>query len=89
MLEVNSTIRNAEPYRSVLQEVDIQPEEDVLMPKESPMSLDRSLIFTDSDKKDSRSKREACKTTRTNFYDIDEYRADIYHYFRNVEVSMV
>lgn len=73
--------------RPALQEIQIKPEENAFLPEESPMSLDRSLVLT-SEKNDSRSKREACKASRANFYDIDEYRADIYHYFRTVEVSI-
>lgn len=101
LLGVNpSALSAAEPYRPVLREIDIPKRveedeeveeeeiEDVLVPKESPMSLDRSLILTGSGKKDSRTKREVCKASRANFYDIDEYRADIYHYFRSAEVSI-
>lgn len=87
-LEVLSLNENVESsIRPVLQEIQLKPEENAFLPEESPMSLDRSIVSAGSEKNDSRSKREACKASRANFYDIDEYRADIYHYFRTVEVS--
>ncbi|OXU29124.1 hypothetical protein TSAR_013877 [Trichomalopsis sarcophagae] len=87
ILEVNPTIQSTvQPYRPVLQEIEEYKHENVLSPEEGPMSLDKSLLLTGSNQKDSRSRREICKTSRSNFYDIDEYRADIYHYFKSVEV---
>lgn len=89
-VEVLSLNKNVESLdRPVLQEIQLKQEENAFLPEESPMSLDRSVVSTGSEKNDSRSKREACKASRTNFYDIDEYRADIYHYFRTVEVSIL
>ncbi|KAJ8675671.1 hypothetical protein QAD02_011457 [Eretmocerus hayati] len=89
--EVESPKDEVERFQHVLQEIEItrkdeRNDEQAHIPKGSPMSLDRTLSLTESGKKDSRSKREACKASRSNFYDIDEYRADIYHYFRNAEV---
>lgn len=85
-IEVNPTVKSVERYRPVLREIEIKPEDHDVLPGESPMSLDRSLVLKSSEK-EARTKREACKVTQTNFYDIDEYRADIYNYFRSVEVS--
>ncbi|XP_014213848.1 cyclin-A1 [Copidosoma floridanum] len=70
--------------RSALQEIKIEQLENDLH-KDSPMSLDRSVIYPGSEKKDSKSKKDIYKSTRTNFYDIDEYRADIHQYFKSVE----
>lgn len=73
------------PPRPVLEEI----KDEEIVPKEIPMSLEKSFSqLSDSAKSDSRSKREACKVTRSNLYDIDEYRADIYNYFRIAEVSL-
>lgn len=89
-LEVNPIVQNvAEPYRPALQEIKEDKLYDALLTEEGPMSLDNSLVSTGSGKKGSRSKRESFKISRSNFYDIDEYRADIYHYFKSVEVCTV
>ena len=84
--EIQSKAQNGvDNYRPILQEI---KQENIFGSKGSPMSMDKSCLFESETKKDSRAKREACKISRTNYYDIDEYRADIYHYFRSVEVSL-
>jgi hypothetical protein len=87
--EFNPPIKNVESYRPVLQDVEEIKQRDALIPKDSPMSLDKSIILIESEKKDFRAKREICKISRVNFYDVDEYRADIYHYFKSIEVSIL
>ncbi|XP_033216332.1 cyclin-A2 [Belonocnema kinseyi] len=52
---------------------------------ECPMSLDKSLSFVESAKKDVRTKAEISKAIRTNFFEVNEYRADIYNYLRTSE----
>lgn len=53
---------------------------------ECPMSLEKSISsFSDSLKKDSRTKAEINKAIRTNFFEVNEYRADIYNYLRSAE----
>lgn len=83
-LEVNpSTVSIVQPFRALLQEKRDEP----LFSPTVPMSLEKSLTFLESGKKqDSKSKREACKTLKDSFYDVDEYRADIYNYLRIAEV---
>lgn len=55
---------------------------------ECPMSLEKSISsFSDSLKKDSRTKAEINKAIRTNFFEVNEYRADIYNYLRSAEVK--
>lgn len=64
----------------ILQEID-EKKENV----ESPMSLEKSLPSADSLKRGSRSKAEINKAIRTNFFEVNEYRADIYNYLRTAE----
>ncbi|XP_051168900.1 cyclin-A2 [Leptopilina boulardi] len=56
---------------------------------ECPMSLEKSISsFSDSSsltKKDNRTKAEIYKAIRTNFFEVNEYRADIYNYLRSAE----
>ncbi|XP_015596882.1 cyclin-A2 [Cephus cinctus] len=89
ILEVNPTTVSIQPsIRAVLQEIDQKKNED-LFPGEMPMSLEKSVEkshSTSSDpRKDLRAKREASKSMRVNFFDVDEYRADIYNYLRVAE----
>ena len=82
ILEVNPTLINVIPTSShILQEID-EKKENV----ECPMSLEKSLTFTDSMKKDVRTRAEISKVIRTNFFEVNEYRADIYNYLRTAEV---
>ncbi|XP_011501243.1 PREDICTED: cyclin-A1 [Ceratosolen solmsi marchali] len=86
-LEFNPAIKNVvESYRPVLQDVEEIKQKDVIIPKDSPISSDRSVILIKSEKKDLRTKRDVCKIGRANFYDVDEYRSDIYNYFKSIEV---
>lgn len=59
--------------------------------KDSPMSigmsLEKSLTYSSSSNEEYRSRREYNKELRTNFFDVDEYRADIYNYLRLSEVQ--
>lgn len=93
VLEVNP-VSIVSTYRPVLQEI---PEPTIELCKRtdeyhpgSPMSLDKSIasmMSIESAKKELRSnKRDGVKTLKNNFYDVDEYRADIYNYLRIAEV---
>lgn len=53
---------------------------------EVPMSLEKSFSYADDERKSLALKREASRALRSNFYDVDEYRADIYNYLRFAEV---
>ncbi|XP_074095853.1 cyclin A [Cotesia typhae] len=92
VLEVNP-VSIVSTYRPVLQEI---PDPTIELCKRtdeyhpgSPMSLDKSIVSMMSielPKKDSRNnKRDVVKTLKNNFYDVDEYRADIYNYLRIAE----
>lgn len=73
--------------RAALQEINQKKRDEPFLPQESPMSLEKSMSFTDSSKKDIAAKREASKALRLNFFDVDEYRADIYNYLRSAETQ--
>lgn len=83
-LQVNpSNVGVVPPFCSEI----LEKREDSLFPQAVPMSLDKSLAFLDSGKKQElKAKREACKTLKNSFFDVDEYRADIYNYLRVAEV---
>lgn len=57
--------------------------------KESPMSLDKSLNSINTNANRSRFKKIISKEYRSTFFDVDEYRADIYNYLRTAEVCYV
>lgn len=84
---VDST--SAYAFCSKIEEVYINKQDDVLL-KDSPMSvamsLEKSLTCSNSSIEEYRSRRECNKELRINFFDIDEYRADIYNYLRLSEV---
>ncbi|THK33267.1 cyclin-A2 [Diachasma alloeum] len=79
------------PFRPVLGEIGNEKKEkekDIpLFNRASPLSLEKSICLTDSGKKGLRAKREATKVSKSNFYDVDEYRADIYNYLRVAETQ--
>ncbi|KAL0101501.1 hypothetical protein PUN28_018968 [Cardiocondyla obscurior] len=60
--------------------------QDNVSSKDSPMSvgmsLEKSLTYSSSSNDDYRTRRECNKELRTSFFDVDEYRADIYNYLR-------
>lgn len=82
VLEVNPTsIQVSQPSIHILEQID-EKKGNI----ECPMSLDKSLSFVESVKKDIRTKAEISKAIRTNFFEVNEYRADIYNYLRTSEV---
>ena len=84
VLEVNpSPVKGLPLSIHILEEKD-EKKENV----ECPMSLDKSLSFAESAKKDIRTKAEISKAIRTNFFEVNEYRADIYNYLRSAEVIL-
>lgn len=88
-LDINSLSINDLPvYCNNLQEI-IKGKQDDALPQGSPMSLEKSLLFPDSSKKDNRTNKESSRELRINFFDVEEYRADIYSYLRVAEVCRV
>ena len=85
--DVDNSINLADivpPYRYVSPD---NKENDTYSPV-IPMSLEKSLQFLDSTSKlSSKSKREATKSRKDSFYDVDEYRSDILNYLRTAEVG--
>lgn len=53
------------------------------------LSVEKSIDFMDSMKNDMKAKREASKIIINNFYDIEEYRADIFNYLKIAEVIII
>ncbi|XP_029174789.1 cyclin-A1 isoform X2 [Nylanderia fulva] len=76
---------NFATFRSSIEEI-CQNKEDNIFSKDSPMSLEKplekSLTNSSSSNKEYKTRREYIKEMRTNFFDVDEYRADIYNYLR-------
>lgn len=89
ILEVNP-VSIVPTFRPVLQEIiDPSKRDEITFNNGSPMSLDKSIITSTSEKKDIRLKREVSKIFKNNFYDVDEYRADINNYLRKAEVNII
>ncbi|KAL6425946.1 hypothetical protein ACFW04_008922 [Cataglyphis niger] len=76
---------NFAAFRSTIEEI-CQNKQDDIFSKDSPMSLEKSLekslTYSSSSNKEYKTRREYIKEMRTNFFDVDEYRADIYNYLR-------
>lgn len=86
---------NFAAFRSTIEEI-CQNKQDDIFSKDSPMSLEKSLdkslekslTYSNSSNKEYKMRREYIKEMRTNFFDVDEYRADIYNYLRVSEVCI-
>lgn len=82
---------NFAAFRSTIEEI-CQNKQDDIFSKDSPMSLEKSLekslTYSSSSNKEYKTRRECIKEMRTNFFDVDEYRADIYNYLRISEVCI-
>lgn len=86
---------NFAAFRSTIEEI-CQNKQDDIFSKDSPMSLEKSLdkslekslTYSSSSNKEYKIRREYIKEMRTNFFDVDEYRADIYNYLRVSEVRI-
>lgn len=88
-LEVNPIkVSNLPTFCNAIQDVNLKKESDVAFSQDSPMSLEKSVPYSTS-KKDLQKRRESTKELRMNFFDVDEYRADIYNYLRAAEVCIL
>lgn len=85
-LDINTTAASLVVFHNNIEEITQKNEDDVLSLKDSPMSLAKSLTHSSSSKKEFRDRRESCKGS--SFFDVDEYRADIYNYLRITEVCI-
>lgn len=84
------TIRNSFPTSTTIysNEKPTQKNQDnVLSVKDSPMSLEKTLMYSCSPKGELRNKKEYFQG-ESSFYDVDEYRGDIYNYLRATEVCV-
>ncbi|CAK9825104.1 G2/mitotic-specific cyclin-A [Anthophora retusa] len=85
-LEVNPiSVSNLPTFCNTIQDINQKKENEVIFSEDSPMSLEKSLSYSSSSKKDLQKRRESIKEMRMNFFDVDEYRADIYNYLRAAE----
>lgn len=86
---------NFAAFRSTIEEI-CQNKQDDIFSKDSPMSLEKSLdkslekslTYSSSPNKKYKMRREYIREMKTNFFDVDEYRADIYNYLRVSEVCI-
>ncbi|KZC10100.1 PREDICTED: cyclin-A2 [Dufourea novaeangliae] len=70
-----------------VQDVHQKKQTETIFPCDSPMSLEKSVPYSSSSKKELQRRRESMKEIRMNFFDVDEYRADIYNYLRVAETQ--
>ena len=81
--ETSVALRETRDKKEAKEKQDIKFERE----KPSPMSLEKSVPYLSSSKKDLQKRRESIKEMRMNFFDVDEYRADIYNYLRVAETQ--
>ena len=81
--ETSVALRDTRDKKEAKEKQDIKFERE----KPSPMSLEKSVPYLSSSKKDLQKRRESIKEMRMNFFDVDEYRADIYNYLRVAETQ--
>lgn len=88
-LEVNPiNVSNLPTFCNAIQEVNQKKQNEVIFSHDSPMSLEKSLPYSSSSKKELQRRRDSIKEMRMNFFDVNEYRADIYNYLREAEVHI-
>ncbi|KAI4477716.1 PREDICTED: cyclin-A2 isoform X2 [Polistes canadensis] len=86
-LDINSLSINDFPVIcNSLQEIINGKQQDDGFIQDTPISPDKSLLFSSSSSnKESRTNKESSRELRNNFFDVEEYRADIYSYLRVAE----
>ncbi|XP_076227714.1 cyclin A isoform X2 [Nomia melanderi] len=70
-----------------IQDVHQKKQNETVFQRDSPMSLEKSIPYSSSSKKELQRRRDSMKEMRMNFFDVDEYRADIYNYLRVAETQ--
>ncbi|XP_053976658.1 cyclin-A2 isoform X1 [Hylaeus anthracinus] len=86
-LEVNSiNISNLSTFCNAIQDINQKKQNELIFSHDSPMSLEKSIPYSSS-KKELERRRESIKEMRMSFFDVDEYRADIYNYLRAAETQ--
>ncbi|XP_076664186.1 cyclin A isoform X2 [Andrena cerasifolii] len=81
--ETSVALRDTRDKKEAKEKQDIKFERE----KPSPMFLEKSVPYLSSSKKDLQKRQESIKEMRMNFFDVDEYRADIYNYLRVAETQ--
>lgn len=88
-LEVNPiNVSNLPTFYNAIQDINQKKENEITFSQGSPMSLEKSISYLSSSKKNHQKRRKSIKEMRMNFFDVDEYRADIYNYLRVAEVCI-
>lgn len=72
-----------------MQDINQKKEIEIIFSQGSPMSLEKPIFHSSSSKKNLQKRRESIKEMRMNFFDVDEYRADVYNYLRAAEVCSI
>ncbi|XP_076624758.1 cyclin A isoform X2 [Colletes latitarsis] len=80
--ETSVALRDTKDKKETKEKQDVKSERE----KPSPMFLEKSIPYSSS-KKELQRRRESVKEMRINFFDVDEYRADIYNYLRVAETQ--
>ncbi|XP_076249805.1 cyclin A [Calliopsis andreniformis] len=87
-LEVNPiNVSNLPAFCNTVQDINKKTQNEAIFSHGSPMSLEKSVPYSSSSKKELQKRRESVKEMRMNFFDVDEYRADIYSYLRTAETQ--
>ncbi|XP_017757033.1 PREDICTED: cyclin-A2 [Eufriesea mexicana] len=85
-LQVNPiNVSNLPTFCNTMQDINQKKEIEIIFSQGSPMSLEKPTFHSSSSKKNLQKRRESIKELRMNFFDVDEYRADVYNYLRAAE----
>ncbi|XP_015178048.1 PREDICTED: cyclin-A2 isoform X1 [Polistes dominula] len=88
-LDINSLSINDVPIIcNSLQEIINGKQDDKSLLQDTPIFPDKPLLFnSSSSNEENRINKESSRELRNNFFDVEEYRADIYSYLRVAEVQ--
>lgn len=90
ILKIHDSV-NLETFRDTSTVVNQNKQDANLFPVDSPMSLEKSLTYTNSSQEDFSARRTTVHKglSYDHFVDVNEYRADIYNYLRIAEVDIL
>ncbi|XP_015178049.1 PREDICTED: G2/mitotic-specific cyclin-A isoform X2 [Polistes dominula] len=78
----------SEQKKPSLQEIINGKQDDKSLLQDTPIFPDKPLLFnSSSSNEENRINKESSRELRNNFFDVEEYRADIYSYLRVAEVQ--
>ncbi|XP_076380621.1 cyclin A isoform X2 [Megalopta genalis] len=70
-----------------IQNVHQKKQNEEIFQHDSPMSLEKTVPYTSSSKKELQRRQCSTKEMRMSFFDVNEYRADIFYYLRVTETQ--